>query len=130
MLMQGGRARGESSPGLPNEMDSNTEIKNTTKSFEQMRRLDESFVPGPLDVICARGNRALQHPGNKRFRAIIQSRLQEYSNTTTKLEKSFIVSEVVRYVRQSSPEGGFVKELAGVWYEVGDHLAREKVGQR
>jgi hypothetical protein len=39
------------------------------------------------------------------------------------------VSSVVEWFRKASPNGGFVKEMNGVWYEVGDHLAREKVGQ-
>ena len=53
-----------------------------------------------------------------------------YAEAETKLYKSLVVSSVVEWFRKASPNGGgFVKELNGVWYEVGDHLAREKVGQ-
>ncbi|CAJ1967328.1 unnamed protein product [Cylindrotheca closterium] len=43
-----------------------------------------------------------------------------------------VVTSVVHWVREQAcgGGGGFVKELNdGIWYEVGDHLAREKVGQ-
>ncbi len=47
------------------------------------------------------------------------------------MEKSGIVSVIIRTVRSRSPVGGFVKldSTTGRWQEVGDHLAREKVGQ-
>ena len=57
--------------------------------------------------------------------------LERYNAATTKQEKSRIVSDIVDTIRQASPDGGFVKldPLTGSWREVGDHLAREKVGQ-
>lgn len=57
--------------------------------------------------------------------------LERYAAATTKQDKSRIVSEIVDTIRKSSPDGGFVKldPLTGSWREVGDHLAREKVGQ-
>lgn len=94
-----------------------------------MTLLPEQFSPGPFDVICARGRDALMHPGNQRFRAYIVSKLDDYLQTRTKLEKSRIVSTILSFVRDHTPMGGFVKEKGGRWYEVGDHLAREKVGQ-
>ena len=96
-----------------------------------MRSLGHQFLePGPLDVICARGSHARHHSGNKRLRAIIDSNLEEYGKASTKLEKTSIVSSIVDDVREASPEGGFVRCERGQWYEVGDHLAREKIGQR
>ena len=57
--------------------------------------------------------------------------LDRYSEASTKLEKSTIVSSILQTVRSQSPEGGFIKldPASGTWQEVGDHLAREKVGQ-
>lgn len=86
--------------------------------------------PGPNDVICARGKNALNHPGNRRFREMIRSNVENYKQARTKLEKSLIVSSIVDTIRQSSPDGGFVKREDGLWFEVGDHIAREKCGQR
>ena len=91
--------------------------------------LASNFQPGPFDVICARGKYALNHAGNQRYRALIASHLDQYAQTKTKLEKSILVSQIMAAVREASPLGGFVKQKSGVWYEVGDHLAREKIGQ-
>jgi hypothetical protein len=47
----------------------------------------------------------------------------------SKLVKSMVISSVVEWVRKLSLDGGFVKQCNGVWYEIGEYLAREKVGQ-
>lgn len=52
----------------------------------------------------------------------------EYAEAQTKLEKSAIVSKLVDLVRESSPEGAFVRYEGGCWWEVSDAVAREKVG--
>ena len=96
-----------------------------------MKPLRKNFIPGPFDVICAKGNQAKNHSGNRRFRLQVQEALTRYSQAESKVEKSILVSQIVDAVRKASPLGGFVKQLDedGLWYEVGDHLAREKVGQ-
>lgn len=95
----------------------------------EMTMLPSNFAPGPFDCICARGKRALHHEGNVRFRELIRENLLKYSNAKSKIEKSIIVSYIVDTIRDASPCGGFVKEIKGHWYQVGDHIAREKVGQ-
>ena len=57
--------------------------------------------------------------------------METYSNANSdRLQKTHIVSQIVNYVRESSPGGGFVKETEnGQWFEVGDTASREKVGQ-
>lgn len=62
------------------------------------------------------------------FREQIKLNLSNYANAKSKLEKSIIVSSIVNSVRDKT-KTGFVKEIDKRWYEVGDHLAREKVGQ-
>ena len=96
-----------------------------------MKALGKGFVPGPKDVICGRGKAIHEHQGNVIFRNMIEEHLGEYSEATMKHEKSMIVSVIVDKVRRSSPRGGFVRQGAdNCWYEVGDGVAREKVGQR
>jgi len=94
-----------------------------------MRKLPSTFSPGPLDVICARGATVYCHLGNRRYRDIIKMNLKQYSEAKSKMEKSRIVSIVLATIRRASPEGGFIKEESGSWYEVGDSIAREKIGQ-
>ena len=91
--------------------------------------LGEDFVLGEFDVLCTRGKQANSHSGNKYFRAIVESYRTQYANVRSKLERTLIVSEIVDLIR--SKGNGFVKpdKNTGVWTEVGDLVAREKVGQ-
>jgi len=111
-----------------------------------MTPLPNDFIPGEYDVICAKGKAATQHNGNKFYRKLIQHALPIYKDATTKFEKSMIVSEIVDEIRSRSGSsinnvnghgngsssgsvGGFVRRRSGIFYEAGDHFAREKVGQ-
>jgi hypothetical protein len=104
-----------------------------TTPITGMTMLPSSFVPGPKDVICGRGRKISTHPGNRRYQVILDSASQRYSSAMSKHARSVIVSEIVDAVRCSSNGGygGFVKQNKkdGRWYEVGNHLARERVSQ-
>eukprot|EP00546_Thalassionema_frauenfeldii_P004574 CAMPEP_0178919418 /NCGR_PEP_ID=MMETSP0786-20121207/14423_1 /TAXON_ID=186022 /ORGANISM="Thalassionema frauenfeldii, Strain CCMP 1798" /LENGTH=383 /DNA_ID=CAMNT_0020593341 /DNA_START=49 /DNA_END=1200 /DNA_ORIENTATION=+ len=93
--------------------------------------LPANYKPGKFDVICGKGKGCFNHEGNKHFREIVAKQLDPYSEANTKLAKSAIVSSIITMVRDLSPNGGFIKRdtSTGLWHEVGDHLAREKVGQ-
>lgn len=93
--------------------------------------LPADYVLGDDDVICGRGSRCFNHVGNQRFRDTVDQFLSKYTGTQCKHEKTSIICEVVKLIRQRSPNGGFVKfdKTANVYYEVGDFLAREKVSQ-
>ena len=100
-----------------------------SKAMAGMTPLPSTFVPGDRDVICARGKAAKDHSGNVWFRDLIGQYIQEYSECETKLDKSFLVSKIIKIVRKESPQGGFIKRVGGVYYDVGDRLSREKIGQ-
>lgn len=99
-------------------------------AFEEKQELPQGFQPSEHAVLCARGNAVKNHPGNIRFLQLINENLQNYKEASSKLEKSLIVSSIIDSIRRDAPEGAFVKQERGVWYEVGDHHAREKCGQR
>ena len=95
-------------------------------------------APGPYDCICARGNMAMNHSGNKYFRSMVKRCSVAYEKCNNSLAKrSLLVSAIVNAIRAKG--NGFIKQQkaqdgdggAGrsYWYEVGDHIAREKVGQ-
>jgi hypothetical protein len=94
------------------------------------RPLKPGFKPGPFDVICARGKAVKSHQGNIRFNDVLRQNLRKYSEAKSKIEKTLVVSAIIDSVRDASPEGGFVREENGQWFEIGDKVAREKVGQR
>lgn len=88
--------------------------------------LPSDFVVSPYTVLCGRGKECFESVGNRRFRVLVQCQLHRYSQADSKRAKSQIVSEIVEMVRSAG--GAFVKEKQGCWYEVGDVVAREKVG--
>jgi len=104
--------------------------KLTPLEINEMTLLSPNFEPGPFDVICGRGNISRNHTGNKKFRKMIARFLPPYAAAVTKSEKSSVVSHIVDAIRDKTKnDGGFVKKKEEKWYEVGDRLAREKVGQ-
>ena len=93
----------------------------------KMTALPTNFIPGPFDVICARGSEARKHIGNVTFRERIKESAHAYAAAESKLFKSLVVSKVVKWFRERSVHGGgFVKKVDDIWYEIGDHLARER----
>lgn len=93
-----------------------------------MKPLSESFELGEYDVICGRGRKCFNHIGNKRFRKIVKDYLPKYADASAKLDKTFIICDVVNRIRKNSPNGGFVKKdpMSGRYFEVGDFLAVSK----
>jgi hypothetical protein len=100
-----------------------------------MTLLPPTFRPGPFDVLCGRGRACKDAAGNKAYREIITHQLQEYADATTKLAKGQIISNIMEQIKHQchvyhqAPVGGFVKQMHGRWYDVGEFLAREKTSQ-
>jgi hypothetical protein len=102
----------------------------TDKVSDEMMRLPEGFRPGPNDVICGRGRNVLHHKGNRRYRDLIYASLESYTDASSKVEKSLMVTSIIKVIEDASPEGGFVKKIGDAWYKVSKNYAREKCGQR
>eukprot|EP00980_Cylindrotheca_fusiformis_P012506 scaffold3073_cov66-Cylindrotheca_fusiformis.AAC.21 len=126
---------------------------NISSAAGHSRLLPSDFQPGNWDVICHSGKEAHDHSkykshfpcryptialnysvkvGNRRFRICIENNLQSYSNAKCRSKKSAIISDIVTSIRESSSHGGgFVRldSYTQQWYEVGDKVARDKVGQ-
>lgn len=104
-----------------------------TKKNKQdgVRFLPEGYQPGCFDVLCGRGRKCFFHEGNRRFRDIVSAMVPEYTDATSKMEKGMILSSIVEGIRDKADIGGFLKKdlETGLWYEVGDLFAREKVSQ-
>jgi len=84
------------------------------------------------DVLSGRGGGVNGHPGNKRYRALVNSAKDEYlSPRTKKLDKAHIALRIVKEVRESVPPGRFLKKdpRSGLWHEIGDAAAVRKTGQ-
>ena len=98
--------------------------------FHETRTHSHTFVSIATCVFYyyLAGKAAKEHAGNRWYRFLLAEHLQEYSEATTKQEKSYIVIKIMTIIRKYSKRGGFVKKVDGVWHDVGDSHAKEKVG--
>lgn len=89
--------------------------------------LPDGYKPSSNDVVCARGKAYWEHDGNKKYRELIDAATPRYSETTNKLEKTLIVSEIVQAVHKL--DGKFIKKAkkGGPFVIVSEVFAREKV---
>eukprot|EP01083_Nonionella_stella_P231179 816548_1 len=93
---------------------------------------DPVETPNHNDVLSGRGGAVNSHPGNKRYRDLVNSMKAEYlSPRTRKMQKTHIAASIVWEIRQSNPLGRFLKADAstGMWQEIGDKAAFRKTGQ-
>jgi hypothetical protein len=87
----------------------------------------DDIVPQKMDILCGRDKEAFGHVGNKRFRTLISVRRDSYQNAKANATKTGITQEIVASIRECG--GRFLRKdkQTGVWHEVGDDCAHEKV---
>lgn len=83
---------------------------------------------GENDVLSGRGGGTNVHPGNRRFRDLINLHRRAYLKAR-KNDKPTISRAIVRSIRDIN--GKFLKkdDKSGLWFEIGDDAAREKTSQ-
>merc|ERR1712176_632126 len=86
--------------------------------------------PHEHDVLYGRGGGTNHHPGNKRYRKMVEERKLDYVNSK-RLDKPLVALEIIKVWRSQEPPGRFLKmnEKTGTWNDVGDKKAREKTSQ-
>ena len=87
--------------------------------------------PNNKDILFGRGRPIMRHPGNAIMRNIVQSKLEEYSNSRSKKESILVTWDVVRLLK-GKYGARFLKEENGEnnglgWVEVSNDTARSKV---
>mmetsp|Transcript_34775 Transcript_34775/g.46139 ORF Transcript_34775/g.46139 Transcript_34775/m.46139 type:complete len:935 (-) Transcript_34775:537-3341(-) len=82
------------------------------------------------DVLYGRGGGTNHHPGNKRYRKLVDERKADYINSK-RLDKPLVALGIIKMWREQDPPGRFLKhdEKTGLWNDVGDKKAREKTSQ-
>jgi hypothetical protein len=88
-----------------------------------------STIPGPFDVVCARGRQFFNHSGNRRYRDLVGRLTKKYASARNKMEKSLVVLNIIEQVHQAN--GRFIKRenKDGPWVEANEIFAREKCTQ-
>ncbi len=93
-----------------------------------MKDIDE---PNENDVMCGRGAGTNYHPGNKRYRDMVESRKEDYHIHCDRLHKKLIADKIVEQIRGLNPPGRFLErnKKTGKWNDVGDDKAKAKTIQ-
>lgn len=99
--------------------------RRTTEQLVRAGVPDIIFLPLHSDILFGRGKPIHQTAGNLRLTAIVDSYVMEYNQLRNKQEKTALASKIVQMVKQAS--GRFLSRYSGVWTEVTDEIAREKV---
>jgi hypothetical protein len=102
--------------------------KNLNHSRDVKFQLPLDFTPSPYSVLVGRGKVCTEATGNKRLKVLVSTFLDEYSKKSKRVEKSVTVSKIIDMVREACPVGAFIKREKGIWWEVSDCVARERVG--
>eukprot|EP00980_Cylindrotheca_fusiformis_P017274 scaffold5345_cov86-Cylindrotheca_fusiformis.AAC.4 len=139
-------------------LDSNGFLLLPIHSSNNERLLHPDFKPGNWDVICHNWKSNKSHSkfidrlfighqgvqiiyltpsskvGNKRFKVCIGNNLRSFMKANSRSVKSAVITDIVTSIRDSSDTingVGFVRfdSSLNLWYEVGDKVARDKVGQ-
>jgi len=100
----------------------------TMKPQNKKKRLADDFSPCAYSVLCGRGSKCTKSTGNQNLKRLVLNYLKPYSEATNKVEKTSIVSAIIRSVKEQAPNGAFIKYEDGAWWEVDDAFAREKIG--
>lgn len=73
--------------------------------------------PSDNDVLFGRGGRINEHPGNKKFRAIVNTYKNHYNNQRSKREKRKIINEVIDRIKsmggnflEKGPSGNYIEQ--------------------
>lgn len=123
------RSKKTSSIGSSNRPKQDVIPQRLTSHILKDQQVVQSQKNEENNVVCARGRQAFRHVGNTRLRAVIQGQLQRYSNASSKMEKSLIVSDIADEVRKSGGEFVRYNNKTRSMEKISERAVREKVGQ-
>jgi tagatose-1,6-bisphosphate aldolase len=114
--------------------DGKLKLKNHLAAIE-MRRVAEAYaqnsvietieLPLASDILLGKGKPFQEHIGNMRLHALVDEHLSHYIQCSGISEKTILAAVLVKMVQGAS--GRFLSKDRGVWIEVSDDIAREKV---
>mmetsp|Transcript_27702 Transcript_27702/g.40891 ORF Transcript_27702/g.40891 Transcript_27702/m.40891 type:complete len:552 (-) Transcript_27702:181-1836(-) len=89
----------------------------------------KGIEPRVNDVLCGRGGYINSHPGNERFRQLVEKRKRVYLSARFKQEKRLVANSIVSDIRDN--KGRFLAKntSTGEWHDIGDEKSRDKTSQ-
>jgi len=80
------------------------------------------------DILSGRGGKSNHHPGNKRFRQVVEEMKAKYRTTNAKTDKTALSKAIVAYVH--GYQGRFLKKIsASKWQVMSNSECRKKTSQ-
>jgi hypothetical protein len=113
-----------------NEMQQDN-LPESDERFDNQSNLIFVDEPHDHDVLCGRGGSINSHPGNERFRQLVEKRKRVYLTARFKREKRLIANSILSEIRSIDPPGRFLSRdpKSGKWHDIGDEKARDKTSQ-
>ena len=117
-----------SSSSTASPSSSSASPNNDFQSMSNDASSSDPMEPRDNDVICGRGGAALNHPGNQKYRRLVNLNKSVYI-TCLKNEKLKLSKSIVEAIREQ--HGRFLERDAktGAWYDIGDKKAISKTSQ-
>ena len=81
-------------------------------------------LPSNNDVLLGKGKPIQEYRGNQKLSLLVDTLVEQY-DTKSKSEKTAMAAEIVHKVKAS--KGRFLSKDSGIWTEVSDDMARDKV---
>lgn len=89
------------------------------------------IVPTASTVVIGKGSVPKKAPGNRKLRALVQSKVNEYVNARSKMVKSSIVTDIYFFIEESCLKEGnsppFVRYDKDGYARSSESIAREKI---
>jgi hypothetical protein len=101
------------------------EMLQNSQSTPQIEISTTFCIPCNADILLGRGGRIRSHPGNKKFRSIVDD-YSDFYDGAGKFERKGVADQIVQVVKGEGRR--FLKKEKLGWVEVSDDQARLKVG--
>lgn len=112
-----------------NEMLSSQQFQPSTVSSTS--EASPTIVPTESTVVIGKGSVPKKAPGNRKLRALVQSKVNEYVNARSKMVKSSIVTDIYFFIEESCLKEGnsppFVRYDKDGYTRSSESIAREKI---
>jgi hypothetical protein len=113
----------------PTEIANGPPAGSRSTRVESICRKQKPFKPEitDLDVYCGRDKRSQSHPGNKRFRDLINAHRERYQSASLREHKTRITSDVIDIVHNYGGRFMKTREDEEEWYAMETAYVHDKV---
>jgi len=87
-----------------------------------------SIEPRPLDILCGKSKRCVDHGGSRRFRTVIECYREKYQQALTKWDKTSVTRTIYDNLSQAGSRFLKYNEAQNFWEEISPMAARDKIG--